>query len=49
MVIATRNDRCRTAPQSNILLVNSTEGRVTEELDTTTLGGDNNELKVCLA
>jgi len=46
LAIATTNGHCRTAPQSNILSVNSSEARVTEELETATLGGVNNELKL---
>ena len=46
--MAMRNDHRRTAPQSKVLSVNSTEGRLTEELETSTLGGENNELKVCI-
>ena len=44
-----RNDHRRTAPQNNILSVDTLEGRMTEELDTATLGGENNELKVCFS
>ncbi|XP_078355028.1 putative G-protein coupled receptor CG31760 [Oculina patagonica] len=46
LVMAMRNDYRRTAPQNNILSVNSMGGRLTEVLDTTTLGGENNELKL---
>ena len=34
--MAMRKDYRRAAPQNNILSVNSTEGRLTEELDITT-------------
>ena len=47
--MAVGNDDRRTAPQNNVLSLNQREERLTEELEITTLGGENNELKVWLA
>ncbi|KAJ7360629.1 hypothetical protein OS493_015738 [Desmophyllum pertusum] len=46
LAMAMKNDYRRTSPRNNILSVSSMEGRLTEELDAPTLGGENHELKL---